>query len=180
MVRNQVSFFATKADLETLLRAIESKRQVQYVVTGLFDSPRIEPIPSLLTVPDLGYLTTGDQNQATGYLVAARETSIKFEPVPQRRGGVKYAVDQLANPTTVAFRPGGAFGEKCLIAGDVGTATDDLSSLQLFRLFCDELSRQFTKIQSDYVGRDAGKLLDRGWRLTANAKSPPIYDLKRD
>jgi hypothetical protein len=180
MAKNQLSFFATKADLESLLRTIESKRQLQFVVTGVFDSSNVEPMQSLLAARNLGHMDVGDANQAAGYLVASREIAIEVRPVPQHRGGVKYAVDQLANPTTIAFRPGGSFGEKCLIAGQVGTASDNPSSLELFHTFSKEVRHQFTKVKSFYVGKEAGELLDKGWRLTANTKSPGLYDLKRD
>lgn len=180
MAKNQLSLFATKADLESLLRTLESKRQLQFVATGLLDSPRVEPMESVLAVRDLGRMDVGDANQSACYLVASREIFIEVRPVPQQRGGVKYAVDQLANPTTIAFRPGGSFGERCLIAGQVGTASDNPSSHELFQVFSKEVRHQFAKVKSFYVGKEAGELLDKGWRLTANAKSPTLYDLKRD
>lgn len=180
MPKNQLSFFATKADLESLLRTIESKRQLQYVVVGLFEAPNVQRTQSLLAVGKLGHLSVGDHNQGPCYLVANREISIDVRPVPQRRGGVKYAIDQQANPKTIAFRPSGAFGEVCLIDGQVGTISDDADSLTLFRFFTGEIRGQFTKINEFYVGKEAGELLDKGWRLTANAKSPTLYDLKRD
>jgi hypothetical protein len=94
MARNQQSFFATKADLELLLREVESERQLQFVETGLFDSPSVEPIHSLLGAPSLGHLSAGDHNQGPCYLVASQDISIVVRTVPQRRGGTKYAVDQ--------------------------------------------------------------------------------------
>src|ERR1051325_1834555 len=180
MAKNQLSFFATKADLESLLRTLESKRQLQFMMTGLFDSPKVEAIQSLFAVPDLGQVDVGDANQAVVYLVANRGSIIEVRPVPQQRGGVKFAVDQIANPTTIAFRPGGAFGEICLIPGQVGTTSDDRSSLELFHAFSKEVRHQFVKVRAFYVGKEAGELLDKGWRLTAHAKSPAAYDLKRD
>jgi hypothetical protein len=180
MSRNQLSFFATKADLEPLLRKVESERQLQFVETGLFDSPSVEPIHSLLGAPNLGHLSVGDHNQGTCYLVASREIFIEVRPVPQRRGGFKYAVDQQANPKTIAFRPSGAFGENYLIDGQVGTISDDPSSLILFQLFRKEMRCQYMKLKEFYVGKEAGELLDKGYRLTANAKAPALYDLKRD
>ena len=180
MATNQLSFFATKADLELLLRAIESEQSLQFMTTGLFESSKVEPMQSLVSAPGLGHLFAGDHNQGACYLVASRETSIEVRPVPQRRGGIKYAVDQQANPKTIAFRPSGAFGENCLIDGQVGTIADDPDSLELFQLFSKEIRRQFTKIKGFYVGKEAGELMDKGWRLTANAKSPALYDLKPD
>jgi len=180
MPRNQLPFFATKDDLASLLRAVDSEQSLQFVLTGLFDSPVVEPMESLLGVSNLGSVAVGDANHEPAYLVARRGIPIEVRPAPQRRGGVKYAMDQLANPETIAFRTGGAFGETCLIAGQVGTASDHPSSLELFKLFSKQIRHRFTKIKSFYVGREAGELFGKGWRLTANAKAPSLYDLKRD
>lgn len=180
MARNQQSFFATKADMESLLRKIELQRPLQFFETGLFDSPRTKQIHSLIGIPNLGLLPVGDHNQGPCYLVASQESSIDVRPVPQRRGGIKYAVDQEQNPKTIALRPSGTFGESCLIDGQVGTISDDPSSLELFLLFRKEMRVQFTKVNEFYVGAEAMELLDKGWRLTANEKSPILYDLKRD
>lgn len=179
MATNQQSFFATKADLERLLREVESERGLQFVETGLFDSPSVEPIHSLLGTPNLGQLSVGDHNQGPCYLVATGDSSVVVRSVPQRRGETKYAVDQQENPNTIVFRPSGAFGQECLIDGQVGTIYNNPNSLKLFQLFRNEMKRQFTKVNEFYVGKEAGELLDKGWRLTANVKSPTLYDLKR-
>jgi hypothetical protein len=180
MARNQQSFFATKSDLESLLRTVESEGRLQFVETGLFDSPDVRPIRSLLGVPGLGQLSVGDHNLGTCYLVADQDVSITSRAVPQRRGGMKYAVDQDGNPKTIAFRPSGTFGDNVLIDGQVGTVSDDPSSLALFHLFRNEIRRRFTRVHEFYLGKESGELLDRGWRLTANVRSPTSYDLKRD
>src|SRR5690242_12457732 len=154
MARNQQSFFATKADLESLLRIVESEGKLQFVETGLFDSPDVQPIRSLLGVPGLGHLLVGDHNQGPCYRVANEVVPITSRPVPQRRGGMKYAVDQDGNPKTIAFRPSGTFGDNVLIDGQVGTVSDNPSSLALFHLFRNEMRRQFTKVQEFYVGEE--------------------------
>jgi len=180
MSKNQLSFFATKADLESLLRKVETEQRLQYVLTGLFDSPITVPMLSLLNAPTVGFVGAGDPNQSPTYLVADRGMLISARPVPQRSGGVKYAVDQGVNPQTIALQPGGLFGETCLIAGQVGTVSGDAHSADLFRSFSKEIRRQFTMVKSFYIGKEAVELLDKGFRLTANAKSPALYDLKRD
>ena len=180
MATNQLSFFATRADLESVLRTVEAARSLQFVVAGLFDSAEIQSIHSLLKTPSLGIAEFADPNHETRYLVADRDLVIQIREVPQRRGGVKFAIDQQANPRTIGFQAGGQFGEKCLIAGQVGTVSDDQNSLELFRQFFKEFQRQFTRIKSYYIGKEAVELLKNGWRLTSNAKSPSLYDLKPD
>lgn len=179
MNRNQQYFFATKTDLSSLLQVIESERHLQFVETGLFDSPGVEPIHSLLNVPSLGRLSVGDHNQGPCYLIFNQGLPINVRAVPQRRGGIKYAVDQQGNQKTISFRPSGTFGENCLIDGQVGTISSDPCSLELFRSVCKEIKRQYMKINEFYVGKEARELLDKGWRLTANVKSPARYDLRR-
>ena len=103
----------------------------------------------------------------------------KVRQVEQRKGGVKYFLDQLSHPESVVFRPGGVFGEsECIIDGQVGTVSDDKWSVDLYKVLLAEFKKQFTKIKSYYVGENAVERLNRGVRLTANVKSPLEYDLK--
>ncbi|MGO8836720.1 MAG: hypothetical protein ACLQQ0_04805 [Limisphaerales bacterium] len=179
MKRYQVNFFATAADLEALLRVIETKEELQFVRTGLFDVPIQNRLLTLFDA-DLGIAVKGDNNQEASYLVAYRIDSIQTRTVPQHGGGVKYAIDQQANPKTIVFRPGGVFSDACIIAGHMGTTSEESASLALFKLFSNEIKRQFVKVKSFYAGNKAVELLDKGWRLTGSVNSPPSYDLKRD
>jgi hypothetical protein len=179
MKRHQVNFFATKPDLESLLRAIEMKQELQFVRAGLFDVPVQNRILTLLD-SNLGIAVNGDNVHEARYLVADRKTVIEIEIVPQYGGGTKYAIgSQKINPKTIVFRPGGVFNERCVIAGQAGTISEEPTSLALLQLFSKEIKRQFDKIKSFFVGKEAGELLDKGWRLTSSVKSPPLYDLTR-
>ena len=101
-------------------------------------------------------------------------------PVPQRRGDIKYAVDQAANQQTITFQPRGIFDDSCLIAGQAGTISDATKSLELFRAFSKTMRNQFSKIQSFYVGEEACDLFEKGWRLASDSRSPALFDLRRD
>jgi hypothetical protein len=92
MKEHQIHIFATKADLGGLLQAIESKQQLQFVRAGLFDTPTLNRVTTLLSDANLGIATTGDNNHETRYLVADQRESIKIESVPQYGGGTKYAI----------------------------------------------------------------------------------------
>lgn len=173
-------FYATKSDLQSLLSPIEAQRRLQFVTTGLFDTPNVRSKASLLEEPHLGVVTNGDPNQEPRFLIADRDVVINIREIPQRRGGVKYAIDQQSNPQTVAFAPGGCHELSYLLAGQVGTFSADISSRALYELIRHEIRRQFAKVKAVYVGQEAEALLDAGWRLTANFKSPSMYDLKRN
>jgi hypothetical protein len=177
MKRYQVNIFATKADLESLLRIIEAKQELQFVRTGLFDVVQNREVT--LFGSNLGIAVSGDNNQEATYLVANRSECIQCRTVPQRSGDIKYAIDQQTNSRTIVFRPSGVFGEGCLIAGYIGTISTDPVAIALFQSFSREIKHQFKKIKSFYVGKEAEALLAKGWRLTSNIKSPLSYDLTR-
>jgi hypothetical protein len=91
---------------------------------------------------------------------------------------VKYFLDQQSHPESVFLRPGGNF-DGCVIAGQIGTISDDKWSIALFRVLRTTLRKNFEKIKSYLVGKSAAKFLDAGGRLTANVRSPTEYDLVR-
>ncbi|MGO9444236.1 MAG: hypothetical protein ACLPXB_05580 [Thiobacillaceae bacterium] len=114
------------------------------------------------------------------YLAFDQGRTIAVRPVSQRRGGVKYAVDQLVNPQTVVLDGGGMLDAERLIAGYVGTATNDDLATDIYALFAKVIRRKYEKIKSYYVGPEAVQLLDDGVRLTINGKvADTTYDLAR-
>jgi hypothetical protein len=174
-----IHFFATRSDLEGVLAAVESQGPLIYVMAGIFDAPNKKVLRSGLEIPNLGMTTSGNQNQQQWYLVAEGHRDVHAEEIPQRHGGVHYAVDQRSNPQSVAFRPGGVFENRSVIAGQMGTSSCDPVSAALLNLFVREFRKQFKRIKSYYVGAEASELLDKGFRLTADTRSPLEYDLAR-
>jgi hypothetical protein len=176
---NSLHFFATRRDLEGVLQAIESYHPVVYVKAGISRLPEVQRVSSGLDIPGLGVATAGDQNQQQWYLVTEPRVEVEIESIPQRRGGMRFAIDQQKNPHSIAFRPGGVFKGKCIIPGQVGSCSENIASKELLNLFVKEFRRQFTRIKSYYVGEEAAQLLDSGFRLTFNARSPVEHDLVR-
>lgn len=172
--------FATRDDLINLFSSIEKAMDLQYVQTGLF--PYDEPIVcrSICDIENFGIASTGDQNLELTFLILERNRRINVRTVPQRRGGLKYAVDQLENPESVAFTPGGDFEGRVLISGRIGTANKNEKSLYLLRLIGEEIRREFEKIRAFFVGRQAVSALDSGVRLTASIAAPTRTDLRRN
>jgi hypothetical protein len=108
-----------------------------------------------------------------------RGADITVEEVPQEKGGVLYDISLVENPTTFAFKPAGQFGDKTIIVGSVDTATGDPTSIARCKWFWRGLSKGFKKVQGYYyVGPEAYRLLNQGWRLTAATQSPPEFDLR--
>jgi hypothetical protein len=178
-VSQAIYFFSTRADLVSVLQLAESKRSLKYALAGMFLEPDIRYFCSGIQIEGLGSAKKGDQIHENKYLVIDSNEEIAVREVPQRRGGIKYAIDQQINPASIAFVPGGIFQENFVIQGELSTCTDDPVSKELLRLFATEIQRQFVKIQEFYVGKEAAALLDRGYRLTQSVHAPLEYDLAR-
>lgn len=172
-----IAFFAANEDLKAVAAAIETEQRLKYVLAGLFDTPDLSIAGSAKDVELFGIAQKGDQAQERSYLIAPASREINVREVPQRRGGVKYAIDQMQNPASVVIKPGGRYGDIAVISGQVGTAVDDASALELFKSFEREIKRRFSKVKSYYVGPSAKELMDSGARLTASVRSPAEYDL---
>ena len=91
-----------------------------YVESGLFDEERRDVLRSLAALASLGTAIAGDLNRELTYLVRQRSGEVIVRAVAQRKGGTKYAIDQLNNPHTIVFRPGGTHSDTTLIAGSLG------------------------------------------------------------
>jgi hypothetical protein len=92
-----------------------------------------------------------------------------------------FTVDQDMNPTSIVFWPGGLYQDHALICGHIGTISDNAESIDLYESFRTTVLKGFTKIKSYYVGPEALRRLDSGWRLvTISVRSPAEYDLRRD
>jgi hypothetical protein len=175
----QFSFFATVADLSTVLRLTESLRPLRYTPAGVFDSKENQSFPSFLEIERFCVSKVGDYTKENKFLVSDKDEKITARKVIQIKGNTKFSFDQKENPQTIVLAPGGLFENQYLIQGNVGTVSEDKKSLAIFKLFEKNIKRHFKKIKSFYVGKEAEDLLNNGMRLTANIKSPEIYDLKK-
>jgi len=168
MPKKPLPIFATQGDLVALLQEVCCVRPLDLAVMGLFDQGE----PAVLTDPK-------GLQPFTAYLVCDKGLGVAVRLVSQRNGGVKYAVDQLENPHTVALSCGGLVDGRRLIAGQMGTSAAGERAEEIYAILAKAIRRRFEKIKSYYVGPEAAQLLDQGLRLTPTAKSPETYDLIR-
>jgi hypothetical protein len=173
-------FFAVLEDIEQILKNIETTIEVHYYKTGLMDSKNIPNYSSIFDTPKIGVALSGDWNKIDNYLVMKKETLLNIETVPQRAGGIKFAVDQLNNQNSVTLKLGGIYNdaENVIVAGRVATISDYEDSNELYKLFSTKIKKEFKKIGTFYVGKKAEEKLKMGWRLVTNEKSPNEYDLR--
>jgi hypothetical protein len=167
-----IQFFATNSDLRAVLDAVEARCGIQYIECGLFD---VADRPAFAT------LRLGPADYAPGsancFLVFPRDRVYKVRTVAQRRGGPRYAVDQMVNPGTVVLNPGIDMNESVLVAGTVGTIHRDNTSSALMQTFAAEVKSRFQRIKGYWVGPQAKARLGSGARLTHSVTAPPEYDL---
>jgi hypothetical protein len=171
------NFFATAADMSKVLLTVGADHALQYARCGLFDSPECPVFDELLSLPNFGVAQVGDSNFEPTFLVLPKGTRVNVRTIPQRRGGTKYAVDQLINPGTVVVRPGGKYRDVAVIAGMVSTVHHDGTAERLMKAFSTSLKREFARVKSYTVGPEARSLYDLGLRLTRSVQTPQEFDL---
>jgi hypothetical protein len=176
--QSSISFFATTEDLRAILAAIEAKAELQYVECGLFEEERRNRLSSLAGLASLGRAAAGDSNRELTYLVSQRSIDFNLRAVAQRRGGTKYAVDQMSNPHTIVFRPGGTYSDTALIAGMLGTVNETSTAKELMKLFSQEIRNRFERVKDYWVGPDAFQRWQSGVRLTSSISAPSEFDLR--
>lgn len=168
----QRNFFAFSTDLLPVLEQVERKHRITYVSAGLFtssSSARVELGAALLTALD--------RDTEVRYLVTPATVEVQVRPVPQLSGGILYAVDELANPSSITLRLGGMAGTSVLLPGVVSTVAEEGEPVVLHRAFVSAIGKYFKRVQSYWVGPAALNMLAQGVRLTHSAKAPREYDL---
>lgn len=176
----QTHFFATREDLRPGLERIEAACSLQYVLCDLYTANEPKRYRSAFLIEELGINVAGDAARSPVYLVMPGERAVNVREVPQRNGGIRYSVSQLGNPESIVFRPSGVHQGESLVAGNVGTVSEDARSRAFYRDFTAELARGFKKIRNYLVGHEALSMLDEGKRLlTMGVRSPTEYDLRR-
>src|SRR6185437_7792842 len=145
---------------------------------GLFENSNIPHYDSIFEASSLGFVSKGDWNQIDNFLILPKNTAIKFETAPQKKGGIKYSVSQFGNEDSVVIKFGGVYKEGILVAGRAGTISHGDFSLKLFKEPSSKIRKDFIKVGSFYVGKNALQKLKSGWRLVTMEGSPKEYDLK--
>jgi hypothetical protein len=146
---------------------------------GLFKVNSPQTYPSYVDIPDFGLASHPTAVANPSYLVSSARTAVRVREVPQKAGGVRFAIDPKWNEDTVVFSPGGRHGSNVILYGMVGTVSSSAVSKALYGSFAVPLRKSFRKQHEFYVGPKAFELWQAGFRLTAGAASPLEFDLKK-
>ncbi len=177
----QTHIFATRSDLEPGLRKFEAEMRAKYARCGMFRDPIVDQFGSLTDWDGLGKNTTGNHITGECFLVVRMTTKLSVERVPQKDGGIRYGIDQLLNPDSITFLPGGIYDDqRILVCGHIGTASTTAASVALYKAFVKYVTKGFDRVGSYRVGPEALRLMDVGYRMvTISIGSPSGYDLRR-
>lgn len=180
MPAKQILFYATAQDTCSGLARFEDSCSVQYVRTGLFDSPEPTVYETYKEIENIGYSLDGRIESLPAFLVVERCDEVVVREVPQKNGGVKYAVNARTTPSSITFTPSGEYKQECIIYGTVtGVDVTNQKSKNLFKLFGRHVLKSYEKIGSFKVSPGAVQKLDAGFRLTPNLKADQSMDLCR-
>jgi hypothetical protein len=179
-MRRSLHFFATKQDILKALGAIELHLNIHYVLAGevpASDEP--QTWASADEIPWLGIAKAGDQSHEPTLLLMPPSHPTRLRSVLLKRGGQRLVVDQVENPSSLALSPGGVFEPGVIIAGSLGTVSEDVWSTQAYSVACRVIRERFEQVRSFSVGPEAAEELSDGARLTARIRSSTKYDLAR-
>jgi hypothetical protein len=176
MVVAQIRFFATRSDLGRILPLFEKAAPVQYVRFGWHDSVKPTSYKTYTELPDLGIAVNEQAAAGVAYLVCDAGSQLhprRIEP----SGQIKYAYDQLYNPDTIVFAPGGLWRPDILLYGEFGCVVSTEVPRRLMRRARAALKKTCKAIRACYVGPEAEQMLRAGGRLTIAERSPKEFDL---
>ncbi|MCY2952995.1 MAG: hypothetical protein NTU53_13620 [Planctomycetota bacterium] len=198
--------FATRADFEPGLRAIEAELQLQYVWDQSYPTRSVDSYHSAFDIPEFGRVSSRTSETYIVLPCHGRVVTRRVVEIPKYRrgwlgirpgwrrdlaiglaaigirlpgGNIRYDVYPVDHPKSIVFRPGGLHDETTLIAGEIGTMHTGRASQDLYERFVKHVLRGFERIKGSRVGPEAAQLLDRGFRLTVDAEASPDIDLKR-
>lgn len=172
----QTIFFATREDILPVLKDFETAGSVKYIPMGTDISPSYSTFTQGACIPNLGRASHASAINCESFLVCNAECEINLRSLSSN-GKVRFAIDQLKNPDTIVFSPGGEWNKEILLHGRLSTASQSKMSQALMRKFHKALRKTFVKIKAFYVGPQALSLLKGGKRLTISAQSPREFDL---
>ena len=176
---DQTNVFALNEDLLPGLESFDSNGRVGYFPMGVFETAPTQMLSSLLLHDGLGVNRSGSHIAGDSFLVVPSSQQLVVRQIHTRRHGIRFAVDQEANPDSIVFRPPGLYDSQTLIVGHITTTARSRESLELLRDFSVTLTKGFSKIRGYKIGPRALEFLRSGNRLvTISIRTPREYDFR--
>lgn len=132
----QLFFYATREDIIELVEIIDQENTLKYSLAGLHEESKMFTCDSLKEYEGIGIVDSLSKILCPRFLVSFTEEVITIREIPQSKGGIKYAVDQLRNPDTIIFIPAGENEkEKIIVEGSISTSSKSETSKRIFKIF---------------------------------------------
>lgn len=175
----QTGIYACDSDMLAVFDAVESGMDLVYARMHHQMSPRIQLVHKGRELPGVGSEAVDSSVRSCSWLVAHRDEPIHPRKIELIKGGVRYAIDQLANENTIEVTPGGRLRHTIVLSGRIATVSDTPAAKELMGAFRRAVRKSFERIGAYWVGPAAVGVLDRGGRLTIATQSPPSFNLVR-
>ena len=142
-------------------------------------APRYEVYDRGSDIPNLGIAACESAIAYDTYLVYEPDVSIEARVIDESSGIRSYRIDQLINPDTISFSPGGIWKREIALYGRVATVSASFSESAklLMRRFQSAIRKRFVRLKAYYVAPKALELLKSGKRFTIAEQSPREFDL---
>lgn len=176
-------FFALREDMLPVLAKIESKGPLRYALADRFLEPHYPTYSSGTEISNLGIASDASAVGCDRYLVYEPSITLLLRAVTEtdrdnRPVRTSYRLDQLHNPDTIVFQPGGVWKSDILLHGSVSTVPWANDAAKKIRArFQYAIRKHFTNIRGYYVAPAAMEMLKAGKRLTIAVQSPRDFDL---
>ena len=176
----QILFFASPADIKSLLLIFEANASLKFVEMGTFSTPNRKIYLESSQIPNPGIATHETGSRSQGYMVSLRDTKNHMEVSTIKNGEKRWNLFNAHNEETVILVMGGIWKTGTLLPGSMATLHQNPAAQQLMKWFLAALKQDdFTKVREWWVGREAMEMLKAGKRLTTTAEqSPPEFDLQ--
>jgi len=172
MKGKELFYYLRNDELAEAMIDLGNKIELNFVKAGLFDDPNPREYNVLIDQYFLSKIQFGNWNLNHRYLVMPRNINARIRKVEQRRGGYKYAIDQMENPKSIVLVVGGEYtdGEDdFIIAGSLTTISDDRFATSTFKELKNIFSKKFRRKDNWYLGDSVD---DKKHWLTTNVKLP--------
>ncbi|WNJ17193.1 hypothetical protein [Pontibacter sp. G13] len=166
----QVIFYLRISDLINGLELINSAKSFVLVTAGLRDYA----LPEFHEINEIKSVTTGDWNLNHKYLLVPSKDSVNIRNVPQKKGGIKYAIDLKENREACVLIPSGIWQSDNVIAGKIGILEKSDFNESILGSFESFLKNNHLRKKGIYVSSS----LSKGLRLVTSISQPTVYDLK--
>lgn len=159
MRSEQLMFHATESDITPILSHIENTFDIMYVKMGMFDEKKVIFYNRYSEIEELGYTENPFYlSSPNSFMILEKNMDIIIRDIPQRKGGILYAVDQKENPKSIELTLAGIYteGTNTLVMSRTACTSEDTFSKSVYKELTKNIKKAFNKYDfMEWVGPEA-------------------------